>query len=272
MTADGRQGPKCCANQTRLAAFALLIEAAGRDAPCAAEVNRIVLNDPVWEQERIEWQNDPHLLEAPSTAARAAGLKNQGATCYMNSLMQQLYMVQDFREGVFDAAQELDNAGWSPLDEPTPFSQPVASTLTVPMTSEMPPVGSDGDATADTASIGDTDPTANDTKATDKAVASSPPSPKEAELAAAKEVELAAGRRVLHELAIMFAYLGASRKRFYDTLPFCQSFTERGVSVNVSEQHDVDEFAGQLFDKLEAITLITLLTLLNLLTLVIRQY
>uniref|UniRef100_A0A3P9NCY2 USP domain-containing protein n=1 Tax=Poecilia reticulata TaxID=8081 RepID=A0A3P9NCY2_POERE len=38
---------------------------------------------------------------------RYHGLKNQGATCYLNSVLQVLYMTKDFREAVKGFVQEL---------------------------------------------------------------------------------------------------------------------------------------------------------------------
>lgn len=37
----------------------------------------------------------------PLPARRCVGLKNQGATCYMNSLLQYLYAVPAFRKAVY---------------------------------------------------------------------------------------------------------------------------------------------------------------------------
>ena len=38
----------------------------------------------------------------PSTPATPCGLVNQGATCYLNSLLQTLYMAPEFRRGVYE--------------------------------------------------------------------------------------------------------------------------------------------------------------------------
>jgi len=57
---------------------------------------------------------------------------------------------------------------------------------------------------------------------------------------------------VLFQLQVMFGHLRLSQKKFYDTLPFCQSLVEYdGQPISLSEQKDINEFAGMLFDKLE---------------------
>ena len=47
-----------------------------------------------------EWGFDP----AGDLRKTHVGLVNQGATCYMNSLLQQLFMSPRFRDGLLDAA------------------------------------------------------------------------------------------------------------------------------------------------------------------------
>ena len=57
---------------------------------------------------------------------------------------------------------------------------------------------------------------------------------------------------MLFQLQVLFGYLRLSQKRFYDTLSFCQAFTDYdGLPISLFEQKDINEFAGMLFDKLE---------------------
>jgi ubiquitin C-terminal hydrolase len=47
------------------------------------------------------------------SAAGFVGLKNFGCTCYMNALIQQLFMISDFRQGVLQSDvsdPDLDNS------------------------------------------------------------------------------------------------------------------------------------------------------------------
>lgn len=46
----------------------------------------------------FEWNHSPSAGERSSTSY--VGLKNLGCTCYMNSLLQQFFMMPDFRQGI----------------------------------------------------------------------------------------------------------------------------------------------------------------------------
>eukprot|EP01033_Poteriospumella_lacustris_P004799 gene4799-3443_t len=57
---------------------------------------------------------------------------------------------------------------------------------------------------------------------------------------------------VLFQLQVMFGYLKLSQKKFFDTLPFCNAIIDYdGQPISLTEQKDINEFAGMLFDKLE---------------------
>lgn len=49
----------------------------------------------------VEWDYLPPVGPRPSKGF--VGLKNAGATCYMNSILQQLYMLENIRVGILAA-------------------------------------------------------------------------------------------------------------------------------------------------------------------------
>jgi hypothetical protein len=64
--------------------------------------------------------------------------------------------------------------------------------------------------------------------------------------------ETSSNADLLFQLQVLFGNLRISQKCYYDTLPFCKSFTDYdGEPISLSEQKDINEFAGMLFDRLE---------------------
>ena len=51
----------------------------------------------------VEWEHLPHIGPRPQKGF--VGLKNAGATCYMNSVLQQLYMIPPVRMGILDVEE-----------------------------------------------------------------------------------------------------------------------------------------------------------------------
>ena len=54
----------------------------------------------------------PQALKKPN---QPVGLKNQGATCYMNSFLQQLYAIEDFRNHLLELEDPSEDLTNSPL-------------------------------------------------------------------------------------------------------------------------------------------------------------
>ena len=54
----------------------------------------------------------PQALKKPN---QPVGLKNQGATCYMNSFLQQLYAIEDFRNHLLELEDPSEDLANSPL-------------------------------------------------------------------------------------------------------------------------------------------------------------
>lgn len=95
--------PICDTPQTQAAAFDLLITLC---LNCVENFKQLVsmltemfYSDP--ETTITEWDYLPAV--GPRPFQGFVGLKNAGATCYMNSVLQQLYMVESIKEGILAA-------------------------------------------------------------------------------------------------------------------------------------------------------------------------
>jgi len=56
---------------------------------------------------KSDWGIDPEFI---NPSKKAIGLVNLGATCYMNSLFQQLYMIPEFRKGILELDTTLNES------------------------------------------------------------------------------------------------------------------------------------------------------------------
>jgi Ubiquitin carboxyl-terminal hydrolase len=113
------------------------------------------------------------------------GLVNQGGTCYMNSLIQQLYHIPAFSSGLLSISDSADDSA-----------------------------GKDGAYKGQDSAIASTAPV----EGSDTALAVTKEKEKESAAASGPSSD----EKFLFQLQVMFGYLRLSEKRFFDTLSFCK--------------------------------------------------
>ncbi|KAI8603401.1 hypothetical protein EDD21DRAFT_34203 [Dissophora ornata] len=100
---------KCQSEGSRAAAFGFLEESARGDPETLRHVIKKTRNCFERESEmEDQWGYDPQMVKKANCGF--VGLQNLGATCYVNSLMQQFFMNKEFRYGILDAPVVEDDA------------------------------------------------------------------------------------------------------------------------------------------------------------------
>eukprot|EP01091_Cochliopodium_minus_P015829 TRINITY_DN572_c0_g2_i1.p1 TRINITY_DN572_c0_g2~~TRINITY_DN572_c0_g2_i1.p1 ORF type:complete len:2346 (+),score=781.80 TRINITY_DN572_c0_g2_i1:1253-8290(+) len=156
--------PKCKSSRSRVAAFKLLLELS-KDHSNFQIICNTLAEDHKDGHKNTLWHYSTENYEKDTSGY--VGLLNLGATCYINSLTQQLFMVPELRHAILSECKVNENMG--------------------------------------------------DYK-----------------------------KSRLYQFQLQFANLQCSEKKFYDTRNFCNAF-----GIVTGEQQDVDEWMGNLFDKLE---------------------
>ncbi|KYQ94124.1 hypothetical protein DLAC_04405 [Tieghemostelium lacteum] len=94
----GTQPPLCKTKDSRVNCFRLLRELTKNDYETFFKVERFIIKEIESTDAHNDWNYSP--FDKEKTMYGYVGLKNQGATCYMNSLVQQLYYSPHLKKGL----------------------------------------------------------------------------------------------------------------------------------------------------------------------------
>jgi len=269
----------CCTQKERVAAFKLLLEAS-RTSPrmlCAIlDHVEALLNGATGSLSR-SW-NVETTGEEKAANAPFVGLKNQGCTCYMNSLLQQLFMIPSVRHAVLRAkvrrtSRQMARFVANPRDlvgRRLVFAIENGKVVEGQVTGYDEASGmhrvqyatlgehcfrlKEGRLGRETGDFWFADD-GNVQNGMDQLQPTPAPSPVDedttAEESQKKRQKIEGGQKLLEQIQRTFAFLLSSEKRYFDPRLLVEACRVLNLQYSVYQQNDAAEFCNTLLDQLE---------------------
>jgi ubiquitin carboxyl-terminal hydrolase 9/24 len=196
--------------------------------------------------------------DAKSTPGQYVGLRNQGCTCYMNSLLQNLFMVPALRDAVVSArAKHRKVVPGSQVSDEDLVGQRILVRFGGGLRLEATVLHFDNRLGVHTIKY---DGQGADTEVSlvlregrqgrETGQFDVLPAPRRCTPQVAQE--RVQTQRVLEQVQRTFCYLQASEKRYFDPRQLVEACKCLNLQYSVYQQNDASEFCDQLLDKLEA--------------------
>ncbi|OON21278.1 ubiquitinyl hydrolase 1 [Opisthorchis viverrini] len=168
----------------------------------------------------------PPIYSSASKTSHFVGLRNGGATCYMNAILQQLFSLIPIRNAVLCARPELR------LNEENVLGSKESDVLLIEAAKISPPASTDSP----------TDPTSGDAEKPESEVRTQKSSEERKPLTGEQTHQL----RLLFHLQSIFGHLNHSLLKSYRPTEFWHEFRFVSEQVKLSEQQDALEFLQTL--------------------------
>jgi len=246
--------PICSQFETRRMVLLTLLSLCLKSAPALQElVGRILeLVEAGAGSLRYRWSYECS-ADAKSTETDYVGLRNQGCTCYMNSLLQQLFMIPRVKEAILSAKTKRRRLlGSNAVNDEDLQGQRVLMQWENGQTVEAVVTAYDARTGVHSIKYGDNEDVmleirkGRQGKETGEFMVIPPP-----KQSATKVNQEEAAQRVLEQVQRTFCYMQSSEKRFFDPRLLVEACKCLNLSYSVYQQNDASEFCDKLLDKLE---------------------
>jgi ubiquitin C-terminal hydrolase len=244
--------PICCTVEEKAMAFSLISAIVSVNYNSFVKTLQIIqdMSGKATEVVGKHWGMQP-TFDLRSSEIPFLGLKNQGCTCYMSSLLQQLFMSVRFREAVL--ATPLRECHRSSVLHRTP-AQLIGRSIVLEWPNNVwkpaKVLGFDEETGLHTIEYGP-----NDTVTFDiykgrhrQELGNVRMAPVEGDEPATEREEGA--YRVLDQLQRVFYFMKYSMRRSFDPRPFVDACKSLNLNFNVYQQNDASEFCDQLLDRI----------------------